>query len=47
MEPEQLYEPPFTDNAQKGPDEFFDPAQMKRLVEVISGISGSAGFQTA
>ena len=47
MEPAQMYEPPFTDNAPKGPDEFFPPAQMAQLVEIINRINASAEVQTA
>jgi type I restriction enzyme R subunit len=47
MEPAQLYAPPFTDNAPKGPDEFFQPVQMQQLVEIIRGINASADFETA
>jgi type I restriction enzyme R subunit len=46
MEPSQLYDPPFTDNAPKGPDEFFPPAQMTRLVEIIRSINALADIQT-
>ena len=47
MEPAQLYDPPFTDNAPKGPDEFFPPTQMAQLVEIIRSINASADIQTA
>jgi hypothetical protein len=41
MEPAQLYDPPFTDNAPKGPDEFFPPTQMARLIAIIRSINAS------
>ena len=47
MEPAQLYDPPFTDNAPKGPDEFFPPTQMAQLIEIIRSINASADVQTA
>ena len=47
MEPAQLYDPPFTDNAPKGPDEFFPPTQMAQLIEIIKSINASADVQTA
>ena len=47
MEPAQLYDPPFTDNGPKGPDEFFPPTQMSRLVEIIKSINATADVQTA
>jgi hypothetical protein len=47
MEPAQLHDPPFTDNAPKGPDEFFPPTQMAQLVEIIRSINASADVHTA
>ena len=36
MEPSLLYESPFTDLAPHGPNELFDPKQMKRILSILS-----------
>jgi type I restriction enzyme R subunit len=42
MDPALLYEPPFTDVAPTGPEQVFDEARVKRLVDLIRGLSESA-----
>lgn len=42
MEPELLYEPPFTDVAAGGPERLFGDAEVDSLISVIEGIRANA-----
>ena len=42
MDPELLYEPPFTDVAPTGPDTLFGEEKVARLVKRIEAINDSA-----
>jgi type I restriction enzyme R subunit len=42
MDPRLLYESPFTDVASTGPEEVFELARVRRLVETIEWLNDSA-----
>jgi type I restriction enzyme R subunit len=42
MDPGLLYESPFTDVAPQGPNQVFDLARARQLVEVIEAVNDSA-----
>lgn len=43
MDAGQLYEPPFTDRAPRGPDDLFDVARLRRIVSAIESFDSEAG----
>ena len=42
MDAGQLYEPPFTDRAPRGPDDLFDIGRLRRIVNVIESFDSEA-----